>query len=363
MMPVSFSASVEVNSMLKEKVFGRLFVVVFAGFLGIPAAAQLIPPSASETGLGGSNTITGTVLTSMGGRLERRVSIRLQTMTKGDRVTTTDEYGNFAFRGLVSGDYTLVIDKEKDFEPFSQTITIIQVRGFPGQTNMVSIRLTPKVNTQPKPGVVDAALATLPERGKTLFTKSQDLAKAGDHRGAIEQLTSLTTEFPSFMFGFNELGVEYLRLGQLDKAEAAFRAAIKIEPLAFAPQMNRGMTLVEMKRYADAEPVLRSAKKLNEQPGVVHYFLGQAVANLGKFDEAEKELTAAVSMGGDEMKEAHRILAIIYSSKGDKKRAASELETYLNLAPHAKDAESLRNLIRRLKGEDTPAAVQSTVKP
>lgn len=349
--------------MLIKRVFRGIFVVVSAGFFSIAVTAQIMPPGATDSGLGGSNAITGMVLAATGQRLERRVTIRLQTMTKGDRLTTTDEYGNFAFRGLVSGDYTLVIDKEKDFEPFSQTVTVLQVRGFPGQTYNLSIRLTPRANTQPKPGVVDAALAALPERGRTLFSKSQDLAKAGDHKSAIEQLLLLTSEFPSFMFGFNELGVEYLRLSQLDKADAAFQAATKIEPQAFAPQMNRGMTLVEMKRYADAESVLRDAKKLDEQSAVVHYFLGQAVANLGKFDEAEKELTTAVSLGGDEMKEAHRILAIIYSSRGDKKRAASELETYLQLAPHAPDAERLRAVIRQLRGLDTKDPVAPNEKP
>src|SRR5438309_9970977 len=85
-----------------------ILVVLFA------AASPAQPPSdVMDSGLGGNNVITGTVLVSNGGRMERRIAIRLQTMTRGDRVTMTDENGTFAFRGLVSGDYTIVIDKEK----------------------------------------------------------------------------------------------------------------------------------------------------------------------------------------------------------------------------------------------------------
>jgi Tfp pilus assembly protein PilF len=73
---------------------------------------------------------------------------------------------------------------------------------------------------------------------------------------------------------------------------------------------------------------------------------------LGRFDEAEKELVSAVKSGGDEMKEAHRYLAIIYSSRGDKKRAASELEIYLRLAQHAPDAEQLRSVMKQLKSSN-----------
>lgn len=56
-------------------------------------------------------------------------------------------------------------------------------------------------------------------------------------------------------------------------------------------------------------------------------------------------------LGGPEMKETHCYLAIIYSSKGDKKRQLAELETYLLLAPTAADAEQLRKLVAQLKAE------------
>ena len=104
----------EAETMLEKKVPGPLSVVLFILFVVIPVTAQvLIPPGATETGLGGGNVITGMVLLSTGQRLERRIPIRLQTMTRGDRVATSDEYGNFAFRGLVTGDYTVVIIKKR----------------------------------------------------------------------------------------------------------------------------------------------------------------------------------------------------------------------------------------------------------
>src|SRR6185369_7918331 len=93
-----------------------LSVIAFTLSFVIPLTAQVfLPPGATDTGLGGGNAITGMVLLPNGQRLQRRVTIRLQTMTKGDSVTTTDEYGKFAFRGLVNGEYTIVIDKEKEF--------------------------------------------------------------------------------------------------------------------------------------------------------------------------------------------------------------------------------------------------------
>ena len=56
-----------------------------------------------------------------------------------------------------------------------------------------------------------------------------------------------------------------------------------------------------------------------------------------------------MKLGKEEMKEAHRLLAIIYVNKGAKKQAADELEAYLKLAPDAPDAEQLKDKIRQLR--------------
>ncbi len=324
-----------------------LSVVLFAAW-AIPAAAQMSPLGAGDTGLGGVNTISGTVI-SNGQRLERRVAVRLQTMTKGDRVVITDEYGNFTFKGLSSGDYTLVIDKEKEYRPFQQVVTIIQTRGMPPQTYNVSIRLELKETTTMKPGVLNVEFANVPKPALLHYDNAVELSKKNDHPAAIAELKLAINEYPTFIQAFNELGVQYLRLDQLENADEAFQGALKIEPTSFPSLINRGITNVMMKRYGEAVPILRKALKKNDQTAVGHYFLGQALANLGLFDDAEKELLAALQMGKEEMKEAHRMLAIIYSSRKDGKKAADELELYLQLAPNTPDAVQLRDKIKQLR--------------
>ena len=348
--------------MLERKVLRLTSVILFTLCIPFPVSAQMIAPGAGDTGLGGINTISGTVLVG-GQRVERHVTVRLQTMTKGDRVVVTDDYGNFAFRGLVSGDYTIVIDKEKDFQPFSQVVSIIQPRGFPPQTYTLSIRLTLKNATAAKPGVINAELAKIPKPALDLFIKAQELAKNGDSSEAIVQLKAAIVAYPEFMLAYNEIGVQYMRLNDLQKSDEALQAALKIDPKAFMPLMNRGIVLVTLKRYKDAEPLLREAVKIKGDQAITHYFLGQALANLGNFDEAEKELSTAIKLGGDEMKEAHRLLAIIYSSRGDKQQAIAELETYLRLNPTTPDAEQLRNAILKLKDPNAvkPGVVNAEV--
>lgn len=336
--------------MWQRRLLGFLSVVAIALCFVIPAGAQVfLPPGATDTGLGGGNAITGMVLLPDGQRLQRRVTIRLQTMTKGDRVTTTDEYGKFAFRGLVNGEYTIVIDKEKEFEPYRTSVEVRQFRGSAPQVYNLSIKLSPKEVAKPKLGVLNAEFANVPQPALTHYNNATELSKKNEHPAAIEELKLAIKEYPTFMLAFNELGVQYLKVNQLQNADEAFQSALKLEPDAFLPLINRGIANVMMERYGEAVPIFRKALKKNDQSAVGHYFLGQALANLGLFNDAEKELLASLTLGKEDMKEAHRLLAIIYTSRGAKKEAADQLETYLKLAPNVPDAEKLREKIRQLR--------------
>jgi tetratricopeptide (TPR) repeat protein len=243
----------------------------------------------------------------------------------------------------------VVIDREPDFEPFSQTVSVIQPRGMPPQTFYVNIRLVLKGRPEAKPAVLNAEFANVPKRALAHYNAAVEQSKNKDYRGAVDELKLAIQEYPSFAIAFNELGVQYLKLNQLENADEAFQDALKITPDSFAALINRGIANVMLKRYGEAIPILRKALKKNDQSATGHYFLGQALANQGLFEQAEKELLASLELGKEDMKEAHRLLAIIYSSRGAKKQAADELETYLKLAPNASDAEQLKETIRKLK--------------
>lgn len=315
----------------------------------VPVTAQVfLPPGATDTGLGGGNAISGMIITS-NGRLQRRVAVRLQTMTRGDRMATTDDNGTFAFRGLPNGSYTIVIDKEKEFEPYRQSVDIRQFPGTPPQVYSLNIRLDLKGPANVKPGILNADLANVPPAAVAFYQKALEKSQAGKNGEAVEQLKKAIAEYPQFAVALIELGVQYQRLDQLGKAEQSLKLALEITPNAFAALVNYGIVLVRMKRYSEAESPLREALKQKDQSAVAHFYLGRALAYAGKFEEAKKELSVAIYLGGDELKEAHRYLAGVYNALGDKQQAVVELETYLRLAPKSPDTEQIRELIRKLR--------------
>lgn len=313
-----------------------------------PSLGQVfLPPGATDTGLGGGNAIAGTILLSTGRRLERQISVRLQTMTKGDRVAATDDNGTFAFRGLPSGTYAIVIDKEKDFEPYRGTVDIRQFAGAPPQVYNLSIRLQLKAGVEVKPGVLNVELANVPPAALATYQKALESAQAGNRKAAIEQLKQAISAYPNFMLAYNEMGVQYMKLNDLNKADEALRSALKISPDAAMPLLNHGIVLALMGKFDPAVTELEHSLKQREQSANGHFYLGQALANLGRFDEAAQHLSRAVELGGDEMKDAHRFLGVIYLRRGDRERGVAELETYLKLSPNARDADQIRQIIRQ----------------
>lgn len=309
-----------------------------------------ISDSESQTNLGGNNSIIGTVFGPSGRPLEQRVRIRLSTMTRGDRVFTSNEKGAFAFRGLPSGSYTITIDREVEYKPYTTSVDVVQIRGGGNPTpTVVTLNIRLEYKDRNKAGIVDSTLLSIPEKARTHYSNGIEESKKGNRQAAIEEFKQAIAEHPSFTLAFNELGVQYLKLNRVEEADQAFQNALKIDPDSFPALTNRGLANIMMKRYGEAVPILRKALKKNDQSAVCHYLLGQALANLGLFDEAEKELVVSLKLGKEQMKEAHRILAIIYSSRGVKKKAAKELETYLQLAPDTPDAALIKEMIRRLK--------------
>lgn len=334
--------------MLERMLRATLVVSILVLASVTPSIGQVfLPPGATETGLGGGNAIAGTILLSTGRRLERQVGVRLQTMTKGDRVASTDDNGNFAFRGLPSGSYTIVIDKEKDFEPYRGTVDIRQFAGAPPQVYSLNIRLQLKPGIEVKPGVLNVELANVPSPAVAAYQKALQSAQAGDRKAAIEQLKQAIAEYPKFMLAYNEMGVQYMKLNDLNKADEALRSALKLSPDGAMPLLNHGIVLALMGKFETAVTELDHSLKQREQSANGHFYLGQALANLGRFDEAAGHLSRAVELGGDEMKDAHRFLGVIYLRQGDRERGVTELETYLKLSPNSRDADQIRQIIRQ----------------
>jgi tetratricopeptide (TPR) repeat protein len=332
-----------------------------AFILSLLVAAVVFPQGSASTGTGGKHIIQGKIFFPSGHKAEGSIQVKLESLANAEISVMTDSSGSFTFASLSPGNYTVVVAAGEDYEIAREAVTIdsdlnlsrsdITLNTGPRRYS-VMITLQPKRDTgnRPKASVINAALAEVPDAARELYLKSLDLARVGDTAKAIDNLKTAIALYPKFPLALNELGVQYLRLGQPGKAIEPLRSATKLNPDAVMPKLNLGIALLESQQYADAEPQLRDVLKTSSTP-IAHMYLGLTLAQLRNDVEAEKELKAAVELGGDQMPLAHYYLGGLYWRKKEYRLAADELEIYLRLSPTAPDAERVRATIKDLRSK------------
>jgi Flp pilus assembly protein TadD len=345
-----FSNAGEMEDPLMINGVRRLIVAVVVLMFGGTVGFAQVSGGLNETtnsNMGGNHYIVGTVFWPSGKPVNTRLRLKLVSMARGEVLAMTDDSGRFVFSRVAVGSYSIVIDRDENFEAVTQFVDVEPNRT--SQTYSVSIRLSDKSKPSTKPGVVDTKTASVPKRALEFYEKANKLSAEKDHRGAIEQLRLAVAEHQNYADAYNEMGVQYMRINELEKAAEVLDAALKIKPDAFEPLLNKGIALFRLARYGDAEGLLRSAIGVKKDSALAHYYLGRCLTSLERFDDAEKELNTSIKIGGGEMNEAHRMLANLFITKGDDSRAVEELELYLKLVPQAPDAVKLREVIRQLK--------------
>ena len=338
--------------------FSRLFLAsaLLITAVSTSARGQIggIDPDPGDKGTGGKNTIQGTIFLPGGQKPNKRIKVTLKSFSSGDLFIMSDDSGVFSFRRLQGGTYTLVVDAGVEYDVATETVDVIEPavrRQTSGIVVPVYITLQPRGSRSGSTGTVDARTAAIPESARDLYKQAIESEKAGDRNKAIEQLEAALTIFPNFVAALNQLGVQYIALKKWDKASEVLGKAIGIAPDAFHPRLNYGIVLIQTKNYKGAVDELNIAVQKGPTSSTAYFYLGRAKVNLGDYDGAESALRQTITIGGDEAVEAHRYLGAVYIEKHDTVRAADELESYLKLAPTAKDAERIRTIIKDLRSQ------------
>jgi tetratricopeptide (TPR) repeat protein len=146
------------------------------------------------------------------------------------------------------------------------------------------------------------------------------------------------------------IGYAYLKTGEFDKSEQAYRAAISLDPKSVAAHYNLAIAL-KMKDQIEASQV-EFQKSLELDPTLAegHYSLGIAKWQLGDFPAAIAQMKAAIAIRPD-YPEAHYMLAITLKQGGDLDAAIPELREAIRLDPTTPGPYNALGQIFRIKGD------------
>jgi len=339
-----------------------LFIIL--GILLSLSTANAQGSGKTSTGTGGTHLIQGYIFFPSGRRAEGTIIVKLESLQYGELQVIPDSSGAFSFSNLAPGSYTVLVNAGDEYETYREPI-FIDTDANSSRTGArlppTTRRYTVMAHLQPrnragvgKAGVLNAALASVPEKARKLYERGVEEARAQNAAKAANTLKEAVTLYPNFPLALNELGVQYLKLRQVNKAVDVLKEASKLNPEAFLPRLNLGIALLESRQFGSAEEQLREALKRNNNSATAHMYLGIALLRSAKFEEAEKELLTATQANATQLGMANYYLGGIYWKKKDYPRAVEQLEKYLLLTPNAPDAERVRATIKDFRSRVTP---------
>lgn len=100
---------------------------------------------------------------------------------------------------------------------------------------------------------------------------------------------------------WSDEGYRQLAAGEVDKAQAAFAEALKMNPRGTAAKTGQGIILARQGKVQEAEELLREALVLNPDPTRAHYELGRIYQQQGDFRKAITEF----KLGAEKYRENH----------------------------------------------------------
>ena len=127
--------------------------------------------------------------------------------------------------------------------------------------------------------------------------------------------------------------------------------AAKMAPKNAQAWIELGNALMDMQRYGEAIDAYDKALALDPKNVPVLVDQGTCYRGIGKFDKAVEQYRKALKID-PRFPNGHRNLAVVLSyDLHNTKEGIKEFQKYLEVAPNAPDAESVRQTVRELQAK------------
>jgi tetratricopeptide (TPR) repeat protein len=313
----------------------------------------------ASTAMAQNNTIRGKVRSANGETINDAI-VELRVSGSGmiaQAVTRND--GDFAFYNLGVGEYEIAVikagyDQAVERARFDQLASMNLM-----ETVRVEVTLRPRKDAATDPPGTSFA-QDVPKAARAAYDKAVVRLREGKSEEAILLLREAIKLFDDYFDAHFALGKEMLRAGKDNEAIQSLERARQINDREAAVYHLFGIVMLKQRKLNVADYAFAEAERLNPN-GAAHYlYRGQTLIDIAVKDggetrrdrlgEAEKELTRAWDLSGKRLTAVHLQRARIYEQRGERERAARELEEYLKAEPDAKNAAAIRQAIASLRG-------------
>jgi len=205
-----------------------------------------------------------------------------------------------------------------------------------------------------------ATTKNAPKDARKAFEKASQEASAKKLEEAAKDYRTAVSLYPRYAEAWCALGEAQTALKQIDEARKSLNAAIEADDKYITPYILLGNLEMAAKNWQAVVDVTGRALKLAPSGYPKMYLMsGMASYQLHDADGAEKSARAGIEIDRqNQAPKLYEVLASVLLVRSDYAGAASQLKTYLSVAPQAEDAAMVRSQIAALEAKAGAAAKQ-----
>jgi tetratricopeptide (TPR) repeat protein len=117
------------------------------------------------------------------------------------------------------------------------------------------------------------------------YQKAVEASKKENWKEAIQNYEQALKADPKFIYAWDNLGINYRRMGEYDKALNAYKQSLAIDPKGKMPLQNIAMTYIYKKEYQKAIDAYNDLDKVYPGDPEVYYGIGQTYFTYMKNNE------------------------------------------------------------------------------
>jgi tetratricopeptide (TPR) repeat protein len=250
--------------------------------------------------------------------------------------------GRFRFQSVPAGSYVIRVQY-----PGYKVEEVHLNFGESGLSSRVPVTLQPDEKTLMESGsIISFAEINIPGNAKRQFEEGLKKRRRGEYSKALPLLQKAVTLYPLYGEAFNEMGVCFKALGDLNAAENAFKQAIRYNSTVY-PSVNLADLYAEQRRFNEAFEVIRKSSAAHPTEGDLFFALARIYFDQERLKEAESAGLEAHSRS-HRAADVHLLLAKIYLLNKNYPALITQLDTYLEENPDGPAADQVRQTLRQL---------------
>jgi tetratricopeptide (TPR) repeat protein len=332
--------------------------VRFAKFLSIAPLFLLIFAFSQTANAQRSNVIEGQIFDEYRNPVENAYVELLDSMDYMIRAVRSSSQGRYTFRGMVKGQYTVLV------KPFGTNLLsssqIVNVYNATARAEYFNVDFTLREDRRLRPQMPikneTIYAQEVPEDARELYESGKKKLANGNDKG-MKDLEAALAITPNYFNALRELGTNFVLQRNYEAAYPHLLKAIDVYKRCGECYYSLALAFYGLNQNDAAVTAADAAVALLPASGYARLMLGIALRRKEKFGLAKEALLRAQTLFEEPNAEVFWQLSFVYNRLNENEKAAEALEEYLKVSPDLKkdQKKNVEDIIAKMRaGKEVP---------